>query len=78
MLKEVIGRVVCVHAADTRVTGRLEPVVIGTGLVPFSDLFSFLKTSSFQGWISIEEASMTGAAGIKTAVDFVRATWERT
>lgn len=76
VLKQVGERVTCVHAADTRVTGALEPVVIGTGLVPFKSIFSYLKKSAFQGWVSIEEASGTGAAGVKSAVDFVRRTWE--
>ena len=75
VLQRVSSRVACVHAADTRVTGTLEPVVIGTGLVPFEQIFSYLKASAYEGWISIEEASNTGAAGVKTAVEFVRSVW---
>jgi sugar phosphate isomerase/epimerase len=77
LLQEVIDEVVCVHAADTRVEGRLEPVVIGTGVVPFVDLFGYLKTSGFSGWISIEEASGKGKPGVQSAVNFVRQSWER-
>jgi sugar phosphate isomerase/epimerase len=75
LLKEVSERVLCLHAADTGVQGTLKPVVIGTGLVPFEQLFSFLKSRSFSGWISIEEASGTGGKGVETAVRFVRRTW---
>ena len=75
VLKQVMDRLVSVHAADTRAQGRLQPTVIGTGLVPFAEIFAFLQNSGFDGWICIEEASGTGRAGVKTAVDFVRQAW---
>ena len=76
IIETMMDRVVAVHAADTIARGRLEPVVIGTGLVPFLEIFSYLKTAGFEGWISIEEASRTGREGVQTAVDFVRRTWD--
>jgi len=76
LLGEVKDRVVSVHAADIRAAGSLEPVVLGTGVVPFHRLFSNLKETGFDGWICIEEASRTGARGFEEAVSFVRKAWE--
>ena len=75
VLDQVMDRMVSVHAADTNTRGTLEPTVIGTGLVPFAEIFALLRSRGFDGWICIEEASGTGQAGIKTAVDFVRQAW---
>lgn len=76
---EVLGRVrnrlATVHASDTRRRGALEPVVLGTGLVPFPEIFQALRQSHFDGWICIEEASGQGLEGVRQAVDFVRHTW---
>jgi len=66
-----------VHASDTRMRGRLDPTVIGTGLVPFDSLFRRLKASGYDHWVSIEEASGTGPRGVAAAVEFVRSAWER-
>lgn len=77
LLEKVIDRVAVIHASDTRVKGALEPVVIGTGLVPYDKIFSRLKRGGFDGWISIEEASGTGAGGMRSAVDFIRRTWQQ-
>ncbi len=76
LLERIAEEVVCVHAADTRTSGALNPVVIGTGLVPFSRLFSFLKQRGFSGWISLEEASGTGRDGIISGTAYVKEVWE--
>jgi sugar phosphate isomerase/epimerase len=75
LLEEVIPRVICVHAADTGTKGQLNPVLVGTGIVPFRSVFGFLRTKGFDGIISIEEASQQGLAGLQKAVHFVRTTW---
>ncbi len=77
VLQKVIGRVRCVHAADTRTRGVFEPVLLGSGAVPFDAIFSMLKKSGYDGWISIEEASRLGRPGVARAVEFVRRTWEK-
>lgn len=76
VLEKVIADVETIHVADNSVRGKLSPVVIGTGIVPFNEIFKFLKKHSFDGWFCIEEASNTGDCGVKAAVDFVRKKWE--
>lgn len=76
LLERVIDRVVCVHASDTSTRGALTPVLLGTGLVPFKEVFSMLKHTGFKGWICIEEASGLGRKGVEGAVAFVRRAWE--
>jgi sugar phosphate isomerase/epimerase len=75
LLRAVEARVATVHASDTRSVGVLQPTVIGTGVVPFPEIFHTLKFVGFDGWICIEEASHTGPAGFEQAVAFVRKTW---
>ncbi|MBI4244183.1 MAG: sugar phosphate isomerase/epimerase [Planctomycetes bacterium] len=75
ILEKVIDRVVTIHAADTCVKGELKPVLLGTGLVPFKEMFTMLKNARFDGWICIEEASFGGKENVKKSVDFVRKTW---
>jgi sugar phosphate isomerase/epimerase len=75
VLKTVLNRVVSVHAADTSTRGELKPVLLGTGLVPFKEMFQILRDVGFDGWICIEEASFKGSAGVKAAADFVRRVW---
>jgi len=75
LLEQVLGRVVSVHAADTGSWGTKERVVVGTGLVPFTDIFAVLKRAGFDGWICVVEWSGTGRAGFEAAVNFVRRAW---
>ena len=75
VLAEVIDDVATLHVADNAEPGKLSPVVIGTGIVPFDEIFAFLKEHHFDGWFCIEEASNTGKEGIQAAVDFVRRSW---
>jgi sugar phosphate isomerase/epimerase len=75
VLTRVLNRVVSVHAADTSTRGELKPVLLGTGLVPFKEMFEILTDAGFEGWICIEEASFKGSAGVKAAADFVRRVW---
>jgi len=76
VLRKVLDRVISVHAADTSTRGQLKHVLLGTGLVPFREMFEILRRAGFDGWICIEEASFQGRTGVKAAADFVRRTWD--
>jgi sugar phosphate isomerase/epimerase len=78
VLRRALNRVVSVHAADTSTRGELRHVLLGTGLVPFKEMFQILRDAGFDGWICIEEASFKGPAGVKAAADFVRRVWNET
>ncbi len=75
LLKQVIGRVETVHAADTSVRGELRHVLLGTGLAPFPEIFAAVKQADFDGWICMEEGSRQGVPGVIAATEFVRRTW---
>ncbi|MDP6360993.1 MAG: sugar phosphate isomerase/epimerase family protein, partial [Planctomycetota bacterium] len=75
VLERVMDRVSCVHAADTSACGVMDWVLVGSGAVPFNELFFSLKRSGYNGWISIEEASGQGRSGMEAAVEFIRKTW---
>jgi sugar phosphate isomerase/epimerase len=77
VLELVLHRVEYVHAADIAEIGSLNQVVIGTGVVPFGEIFGRLVRGGYDGWISIEEASRTRKAGVKQALVFIRDTWNQ-
>jgi sugar phosphate isomerase/epimerase len=77
LLRQVAHRVVSIHANDVRALGRFDFCVVGQGLVPYAEVFTFLKrTVGFDGWISVEEFSRTGEQGFRKAIRFVRDAWE--
>jgi len=75
LLRRVVDRVVTVHASDTASAGIFQPVVVGSGAVPFVDAFRILRERGFDGWVCIEEWSRTGPEGVKRAVANMRAAW---
>lgn len=75
VLRQVRPRVGAVHLSDIRRAGSFEPVVIGTGVAPNTELLRVLARSGFDGWISIEEASKTGEEGFRRAVAFADQAW---
>jgi sugar phosphate isomerase/epimerase len=75
VLQKVIDQVICIHAADTGSAETLEHVLLGSGLVRFPEVFAFLKSSGYDGWISMEEGSGLGRKGVGEAAAFVRRAW---
>ncbi len=75
ILQHVRSQVVSIHAADTETRGALNHVLLGTGLVPFKELFTYLKQTGFDAWICMEENARQGAQGVKDAASFIRKTW---
>lgn len=76
ILSQVIDRVYTIHAADTGTRGSLNHVLLGTGLVPFAEIFSYLRQVGYDGWICIEENSRLGRQGVEDSVAFVRRVWD--
>jgi sugar phosphate isomerase/epimerase len=74
-LEQIAGRVVSVHASDTSERGQLKHVLLGTGVTPFQALFHCLKSSGFDGWICMEEASGLGRPGVEAAAQTIRRIW---
>jgi sugar phosphate isomerase/epimerase len=74
-LKQIVKRVVSVHASDTSEVGRLNHVLLGTGVTPFQALFRGLKSSGWDGWICMEEASGLGRQGVEIAANTIRRIW---
>jgi sugar phosphate isomerase/epimerase len=68
-------RIATLHLSDIRQVGQFEPVVIGTGVAPIKTVLQAMSEAGFDDWISIEEASKTGPAGVRAAVAYVDATW---
>lgn len=77
VLDKVIDRVKTIHVAETGTIGKMDPVPIGSGLVPFAEIFSYLKSKNFEGWLCLEEWGNKGLEGVQEAVSFVRKTWEK-
>lgn len=77
VLDQVYDRVVSIHVAETATKGEMDPVALGTGLAPIPAVFSYLKARGYSGWLSLEEWGNRGVEGVRTAVSYVRETWER-
>lgn len=75
VLEEVFEKVLTIHVAETASAGKMDPVALGTGLVPFREIFHYLKEKKFNGWLCLEEFGNNGTEGVQKAIEFVRRTW---
>jgi sugar phosphate isomerase/epimerase len=75
LLRQVLPRVVSIHASDTACKGELRHVLLGTGVTPYHELFKCFKSAGWDGWICMEEASYQGRAGVEAAARFVKQAW---
>ncbi len=75
ILDAVFDKVLTIHVAETATFGQLQPVALGTGIVPFEEIFRYLKSKNFDGWLCLEEWANKGKEGIQSSVTFARQTW---
>jgi len=77
VLDKVIDKVKTIHVAETGTKGKMDPVPLGSGIVPFREIFSYLKSKNFDGWLCLEEWGNKGVDGVREGVDFIKETWEK-
>lgn len=77
ILKQVLPKVETIHVTDMKHHGKLEPVLIGTGVTRNEECFRYLKEMNWDKWFCIEECSNMGLDGIKQAVANTRSIWEK-
>ncbi len=77
ILDQVITKVKTIHVADTSAKGKMDPVQLGTGIVPMKEIFSYLRSKQFDGWLCLEIWKDEGIEAIKKAVGFVKETWDK-
>ena len=76
LLEQVVHQIVVVHIFDLSEVGVFTPVRVGTGAAPIPQIFSRIRQTGYDGWLSIEEASRSGQEGFAQAIAYVRNTWE--
>lgn len=77
VLDKVITKVKTIHVADVSAKGRMDPVQLGTGVVPMKDIFSYLKEKKYSGWLCLEIWKNSGIDAVKEAVRFIKDTWDK-
>ncbi len=75
VLEKVFSRVETIHVNDISTKGTMSPTLIGTGIVPIKEVFAFLKSRNFNGWLCIEEWGNQGMEGVRKAVEYTKKTW---
>jgi Sugar phosphate isomerases/epimerases len=76
VLEKVIDKVETIHVAETATLGKMDPVLLGTGLAPVKEVFASLKKHGWDKWLCIEEWGNMGIDGVRKAVEYTRKMWE--
>lgn len=77
VLEKVIDKVETIHVAETATFGKMDPVLLGQGIVPLKEIFSMLKSYNWDKWLCIEEWGNQGIDGVRKAVEYTRNLWEK-
>lgn len=77
VLDQVMGKVKTIHVGDVSAKGKMDPVQLGTGIVPMSDIFKYLKGKNYDGWLCLEIWKNSGVDALRQAVRSVKDLWEK-
>ena len=72
LAKRVADRVVHLHVSE--LLNNEHGVVIGKGEVDNKGVFSVLKNTGYDGWLSLEQA-VGGREDLRFSIEYVRNTW---
>lgn len=76
ILKQILPKVEMVHVSDKKGFSENEETVIGTGVAHLGECFRILKNSGYDKWLSIEEASYKGEAGLRESIKNTKKIWK--
>ncbi len=75
LAKLVADRVVHLHASDR--LKNLQHCLEGTGEVDFPGVFKVLKSTGYDGWISLEAGGKNGKEDIRRGIEYIRKCWNK-
>ena len=68
------GRIAYVHVKDVDTKGQWRP--LGAGIIPWRELFAFLRATGYDGWVTAEEESAEAhkdpAGAVRANREFLR------
>jgi len=75
LAKLIADRIVHLHASDR--LKNLHHCCEGMGEVDFEGVFEVLKSSGYDGWISLEAGGENGKEDIRQGINYIRNTWNQ-
>ncbi len=76
LLRYVCDLVVHVHCSDRVEPNQYPHAVTGEGVVDFPTIFSLLRETNYDGWLSVEYNGTEGLDGLRRAIANVRRLWQ--